>query len=128
MSETKTHIGKAKEFTRLEGESTKDYVVRFLEYRCVDDIEKLITDYNEDYHELIDDLYGWDFTTRTPASVTYINDTIYELLVHKEVDDGDISYGSKNEDGTIDFVLQFYNGGTYFEECFQEVVEKIKTT
>jgi hypothetical protein len=31
----------------------------------------------------------------------------------------------KNEDGTITFVMQFYNGGTCLSECIEEELEKI---
>lgn len=57
----------------------------------------------------------------------YNSGDFYQLLKHTRLDeDQDISIASKNPDGTIDFTLQFYNGGCGFEEAFEEAVDKVE--
>lgn len=54
---------------------------------------------------------------------------LVEMLEHKEFGEDEYSLEvSKNEDGTFDFIAQFYNGGTCLEECLEKVLERLVTT
>lgn len=56
----------------------------------------------------------------------YESGDFYELLEHsKSNDEQDLAIATKNDDGTINFTLQFYNGGCGFEEQFEEAVNKL---
>ena len=48
-----------------------------------------------------------------------VEDVIYEMVDHAETDDDYFVHMRRNEDGSISFSAQFYNGGT----CLSEVIE-----
>lgn len=51
------------------------------------------------------------------------------MLEHREYEEDDYSIeATKNEDGTFDFIAQFYNGGTCLEECLEEALERLIVT
>lgn len=52
-----------------------------------------------------------------------VNGNIYETIEDKEVDDA--SFLKDNGDGTYDYFMEFYNGGTCLEECLEHELEKI---
>jgi hypothetical protein len=53
---------------------------------------------------------------------------LIEMLEHKEFgEDEYLLEVSKNEDGTFDFIAQFYNGGTCLEECLEEELENLQS-
>ena len=52
------------------------------------------------------------------------DDKIYNIQ-DKELDD-DICEAHKNEDGTIDYAVQFYNGGTCLSEMLENALKKLK--
>jgi hypothetical protein len=52
---------------------------------------------------------------------------LVEMLEHKEFGEDEYPLEiSKNEDGTFDFIAQFYNGGTCLEECLEEELENLQ--
>ena len=54
---------------------------------------------------------------------------LIEMLEHKEFGEDEYPLEvSKNEDGTFDFIAQFYNGGTCLEECLEEELERLVVT
>ena len=54
---------------------------------------------------------------------------LVEMLEHKEFGEDEYPLEiSKNEDGTFDFIAQFYNGGTCMEECLEEALERLIVT
>lgn len=109
MSCNETITGKIKPFPMLEGETKDTYIIRF-----ADSIwRKIGFDETPDSH---------DFGKMFNGIALMIGDIIYTIINKTEHDEGHICYASKNEDGTIDFVLQFYNGGTYFEEMLEEAL------
>ncbi len=63
-----------------------------------------------------DKYYGTDYVCA--------NERIYHIIENKELDGEDICEGRLNQNGEIEFVLQFYNGGTCFGEMIEEAVEK----
>ena len=56
-----------------------------------------------------------------------MNGEIWEAFDHTELDaDDDIYQLTLNEDGTLSFVMRFYNGGTNLSECIEEEILKLK--
>ena len=54
---------------------------------------------------------------------------LIEMLEHKEFGEDEYPLEvTKNEDGTFDFIAQFYNGGTCLEECLEEELERLVVT
>jgi len=56
-----------------------------------------------------------------------IDDQIWEAIEHINIgSDDDIDIMILNEDGTITFVHQFYNGGTCLEKCIEVGIKGLK--
>ena len=53
-----------------------------------------------------------------------VNGNIYETIEDKKVDD-DGSFLKDNGDGTYDYFMEFYNGGTCLSECIEYELEKL---
>ena len=53
-----------------------------------------------------------------------VKGNIYETIEDKEVDD-DASFLKDNGDGTYDYFMEFYNGGTCLGECIEYELEKL---
>ena len=54
-----------------------------------------------------------------------VNGNIYETIEDKEVED-DASFLKDNGDGTYDYFMEFYNGGTCLSECLENELKKLK--
>lgn len=68
--------------------------------------------YHDNFIELIND-EGYN-------KYVIVGNNIYEIMDHKKGDGyDDINFLFPNADGTLTFVIQFYNGGT----CFSEMLE-----
>ena len=52
-----------------------------------------------------------------------INGNIYETIEDIEVED--ISFLKDNNDGTYDYVIEFYNGCTWLGECIENELKKL---
>lgn len=51
-------------------------------------------------------------------------DGMVYVVKKKDIDpDGDILRSTKNEDGTIDFEVRYYNGGCSFNEAIEEALK-----
>lgn len=46
-------------------------------------------------------------------------------VTHEEVDPSYFFFHHANEDGSIDFITSFYNGGTYLEEVITESIPSL---
>ena len=102
MSQTETHCGKFK--VLAEG---------------YDNILKYVKEHN------IENLFNFDFYIRSESEYYDILDgyTLIEYIEHRKYgEDDNLVEFTKNEDGTINFLVQFYNGGC----CLQEVLEDYK--
>ena len=53
-----------------------------------------------------------------------VNGNIYETIEDREVDD--LCFLKDNGDGTFDYVIEFYNGGTWLGECIEYELKKLK--
>ena len=76
---------------------------------------------NQDLDENIINEIFWDI-----EEYTEINGKIYKIQ-DKEFDpDSDIFEMEKNEDGTLDYHVRFYNGGCGFEEALSTAAMDLK--
>lgn len=73
--------------------------------------------YYDDWIERLQDLNDEEF-------VIY-SDCIYHVISDKEISGGDIFNAEKNLDGTISYVLSYYNGGCGFVEAIETALERI---
>lgn len=53
-----------------------------------------------------------------------VKGNIYETIEDKEIDE-DASFLKDNGDGTYDYFMEFYNGGTCLSECVECELEKL---
>jgi hypothetical protein len=57
----------------------------------------------------------------------FVEDEIWEAFDHVKLDgDDDIYQITQNEDGTLSFIMRFYNGGTCLTECIEEEIIELK--
>ena len=54
-----------------------------------------------------------------------VEDVIYEMVDHSEADDEYFVHLRRNEDGSISFSAQFYNGGTCLSEIIEESISEM---
>lgn len=116
MSQTETHFGKLK----------KVELTQPVEDWCKDECTKLGKDSLprcfSSWKELLMDLTRYD-------KYFFLKDEVWEAIEHVKSDgDSDIDIMIPNEDGTISFVQQFYNGGTCLSECIENSLLELKKT
>lgn len=112
MSETVTHIGKLKEVD-LQGKSTEQWAEDFFKANGTTELDSYYDDWLEKLQS-DDDKF------------IVVNDKIYESIEDKKSEYEDICYLRDNGDGTFDYVMQFYNGGTCLPEMIEDGFEKLK--
>lgn len=106
MSQTETNIGEA---NLLQGETTKSLCKK---------LGLRITSDNLTYREMIYDKYYGKY-------IIIDDDTIYETNNKNKTDDN-IFFATKTPNGTISYVLQYYNGGCSFCEAFKEAIKNME--
>jgi hypothetical protein len=114
MSETETHFGKLRKVVLNEGYTVEDWCRE----KCEDAGYDEIASYNESWVEQFRDTFHEKYFI--------VDDEIWEAVEHIENGDSDIDVMLPNEDGTITFVHQFYNGGTCLSEVIEEGIQKLK--
>jgi hypothetical protein len=117
MSQTETHIGKLRKIVLNEGYSIEDWCRE----KCQDNgVPSMLPELYDSWQETL--LYHLDFYEK----YFFVNGEIWESFDHKEMNGDDIYEIEPNEDGTLSFTMQFYNGGTYLSECIEEGLERLK--
>lgn len=94
-----------------------------IEEKCKQAVELLGLAYNPDNH----DSYQECIEDAGYRSAYIYQDDIYQVTYSPVEDDGDIYEANKNEDGTIDFLTRFYNGGCSFNEALDYAMEKLSS-
>ena len=114
MSQTETHVGRLRKIFFEDNEVLE----RWCEAKCKEEgITKLST-YNQNWYE---ELRG-----ESGKKYFFANNEIWEAFEHNEFEEGDdIDFITENEDGTLTFVQQFYNGGTCLSECLENAIERL---
>lgn len=115
MSYTETHFGKLRKVELKEGQTVEEWC----QEKCNENGKIELPSYFKNWVEVLK--YG-------PNSQKYFfnGDEIWEVFDHIESEDGDIYFMQKNEDGTMTFIMQFYNGGTCLSECIEDELAKFK--
>lgn len=113
MSYTELHIGKLSKID-LGGQSLEERLQTILALLG----EEKIPDYCEDIVEY--------FKSEKSDKFIIVGGDLYQVLSkYNQESDGYISHGTRHSNGDIDYVLEFYNGGTYFSEMAEELVENL---
>jgi hypothetical protein len=94
--------------------SLEELCKKVLEKNGFHGISKCSKSYTESIYDELDDKY------------VVLNNTLYEI--EKEEIDGDDYFCNlkRNNDGSIDFYTQFYNGGTYLNEMLEDELINFK--
>lgn len=94
------HIGKFKILTK-----GRDNTLKYIKEHNIDKFFKYYIEPESEYYDILD------------------GDILIEYIEHKKYgEDDDLVEFTKNEDGTINFMIQFYNGGC----CLQEALSLYK--
>jgi len=112
MSQTELHFGKLRKVELKENKTTDEFFKEKL-------LEKGIHDLN---NSSLDNAFKDNFYEK----YFIINNVIWEVFDHIEKDASDDIYEiTKNTDGTLSFIMKFYNGGTCLSECIEEGLARI---
>ena len=119
MSRTEFHTGKlypVKIETSLE-ETCRSIAKRF-------DIE-LGEDWQEDFRDSFDE---YSNKKRSQPEEYFIHgEKLYRVIDHVESEDSEYFMNvTRNADGSLQFMGQFYNGGTCFSEMLEEALDELK--
>ncbi len=112
MSQTETHFGKLR---KVELTTT---IEEFCKQKCnekgITELPSYTSSWEEQFRDSFDEkFFIWE-------------NEIWEAIEHVEESDGDIDVMIPNEDGTITFVMQFYNGGTCLSEMIEDGLKRLK--
>lgn len=108
MSEVDTYRGKLVPVD-LEGGTLDDWIQKRLDRTELDDYED---SWLEALHEDLYDSYHYDRNSGI----------LYEVQ-RERLDPNGFVHSKRNADGTIDFLVSYYNGGASFGEVMDEVVD-----
>ena len=114
MSYNEFHKGKLHKLTRGMPETENKVVELAKEYNI--QFEK-----DEDNYWLDD--VCWDIYKKSGVKYVVVNKDLYIIKDYFTVNEDDGIYEhNKNADGDIEFIVDFYNGGTGFEEVVEDIV------
>jgi hypothetical protein len=113
MSETEFRVGKIKEICK-EQETFEQKVNKLSEQTGIS-FEELTEDYEFGSKEM---KWGGDYV--------YANKKLFKILKDSNIEeDQDLCEATVAEDGTIDYKLRYYNGGTCYNEMLEEALSKL---
>jgi len=110
MSHTETHIGKLRKITLKENQTIEQW--------CEEKCKELNITFFDSWERTLLYHYRYD-------KYLFINDIIWEIFDHTEVEEN-VDIMTLNEDGTLSFAMQFYNGGTCLSECIEDGIKRLK--
>jgi hypothetical protein len=114
MSKTELHIGKLRKVELKPDQSLENFYKEKLKEIGITELRKYDNDWEDAFKDEFQEKYF------------IVNDVIWEAFEHDEKDDSDDIYELKpNPDGTLSFIMKFYNGGTCLSECIEEELEKL---
>lgn len=115
MSDYETRKGKCKEVMKHENESYSDFCIRLI---------KTYSSKKDDISNFDEEDLRWYIYDNDIAVLN--KNYAYVIISEDDIDDyADIFNASKNEDGTIDFLLKYYNGGCSFDEALTTAIDKM---
>lgn len=113
MSETETHIGKLRKVD-LQGLTVEQWA----EAKCRESGMTELSSYTNTWKEQL-----LDHNNNYHKYFFYEGD-VYEAFEHTEIEERDVDILTKNDDGTYNFVMQFYNGGTCLSEMIEDALKR----
>lgn len=106
-----THIGKLR---KVKGISN---IEQWCQTLCSSKGLFELKSYYRDWADMAKDHFGDEYL---------ITDTeVYEKFDNVEVEDDYVYHIQENPDGTLSYVMRFYNGGTCLSECLEESIEEL---
>lgn len=115
MSDYETRKGRCKEVMKHDNESYSEFCIRLI---------KTYSSKKDDISNFDEEDLRWYLYEENIAVLK--KDRAYVIVYEDNIDDyEDIFHASKNEDGTIDFLLRYYNGGSSFDEALIIAINKI---
>jgi hypothetical protein len=113
MSETVNYVGKLKLLENSSNETLEQQAKKILN-NCE------LKSYNDTYLEQLLD--------NNHESIILYNDNLYEVLEMKDCSETDIFEIDKNEDGTYNYHVSYYNGDCSFAEAIEEAFDRLEET
>lgn len=121
MSQTEFHTGKLKEVD-MNGLSLEDYCRSKCNEAGITEIDTYPATWVEQFRDEF--WYGYGNTKKVRFFIH--GGKVYEVIDHKESESEDYFMNlTRNEDGTISFIGQFYNGGTCLDEMLEEALDDL---
>jgi hypothetical protein len=100
-----------------------------LEDTCRKIAKRFDIDLGEDWKEEFRDNFNEYANKRKRATEEYFihGEKLYRVIDHEESEDNEYFMKlSRNENGSLSFIGQFYNGGTCFSEMLEEALDDLK--
>jgi hypothetical protein len=117
MSQTEFHTGKLKEVD-MNGLSLEDYCKTKCNEAGITEIDSYPATWVEQFRD--------EFWYGNEEKYFIHGEKVYEVIEHEELDcENYFMKLTKNEDGTISFIGQFYNGGTCLDEMLEEALDEM---
>lgn len=117
MSYTETHTGTIRKWTPPYGNDYNEWAEIYFEILKLKFEQDV---YENKLEQIIDSTSYFD-----DNHLMFIGDEIYQIE-DIEYDDGDLMQIYENEDGSYNYITQFYNGGTYLEEVLRDGLKDYK--
>lgn len=113
MSRTETHFGKLRKVD-LQDKT----IEQFFQEKCNENSITTIDKYYNTWKETFFDNVSY-------KKYFVVGEDVWEAFEHTELEDGDdVEIITSNEDGTLSFIMQFYNGGTCLSEMIEDGLKK----
>ena len=121
MSEMELHTGKVKAVEVFEGETVDDVWLRLAtEHGFIP--ENPLEDFRSDFGEYLYEKLGPGYVNR----YVQVKDVIYEVIEDEEHEPYGFTRATKQPDGTISYILYWYNGGAGFGEVLEDTIKEIE--
>lgn len=116
MSDTELHFGKLRK-VNLQNKTIEEW--------CKNKLYEIgITEFDEDRYSCWHEAFINESTFDN--KFFFVNDTtVWEAFEHTKQEHDYINYLHTNNDGTVSFVMAFYNGGTCLSECIEDSLKSI---
>lgn len=118
--------------SRTEFHTGKLYPINFgsdLEGHCRRIAKENDIELEDDWQDDFRDKFDWWERKKHPARKEYFiqGENLYGVIDHNESDNEEYFMKlTKNDDGSISFMGQFYNGGTCFDEMLEEALDELQ--
>ena len=113
MSETVHYTGRLKLVEKLENETLEEQCKRILKWHKYTELNKYCDTWEE---MLCDEFY---------KKYVIYNEDIYEVVELKDRCNRDVFEAIENSDGSISYVVMYYNGGCSFDEAIGYALDKL---